>query len=360
MLGSHHILAELPNVSVIIAYYKKLEDTDECLASLLKTNYPNFEVILVDNASNDGAAELFEKKYPSIKIAKNETNRGSTGAWNKGYTLISKDTKYVAFIDSDLVFDPEWLIELVETLEGKSSVGGCQPKILDYYDRNKFNYNGSAGIWMDFYGYTINRGRVYYYIEKDKGQYQTPCETFFIGGSVCFIPTRVLKDTGLFDEAFFALAHEELDLSWRILLTGRKLACIPSSTVFHKGHVESGKKLDPKTLFMKYRNNLFLLIKNYSLENLIKYLPFRLALDIVSMKENGVAPLRAYIWILQNFKLVWAHRVDVQTRVRKVSDKELLKLCIKEPTPILHYLKGYKTWSDFVYANSEIYRPLDT
>ena len=211
---------------------------------------------------------------------------------------------------------------------------------------------------MDFYGYTINRGRVYYCTEKDVGQYQAPCETFFIGGSVCFIPVNILKETGIFDESFFALAHEELDLSWRILLVGRKLACNPNSVIFHKGHVETGRRMDPKTLFMKHRNNLFLLIKNYSLKNLLKCMPLRFVLDLASIKENGIAPLKAYGWIFKNFRLVWAHRLSVQNKVRKISDEDLLEICIKQPTPVMHYLKSYKTWRDFLPINPKMYKPL--
>jgi GT2 family glycosyltransferase len=353
-------LADLPKVSVILAYYKNQKDADECLASLLSTDYPDFEVILVDNASNDGAADLLHQKYPKVKIAQNTANLGSTGAWNKGYTLISKDAGYVAFIDSDLIFHPDWLTQLVTASESDPSLGGCMPKIMDYHDRESFNYNGSAGIWMDLYGYTINRGRVYYNIERDEGQYQTPCETFFIGGSVCFINVQVLKETGVFDESFFALAHEEFDISWRILLTGRRLACIPSSIVYHKGHVDSGKRFDAHSLFMKYRNNLFLLIKNYSLSNLVRYMPCRLALDVISMKEGGTAPVKAYYWILKNLRLVWSHRLAVQTKVRRVQDREYMEICIRQPTPIMHYLKGYKTWRDFLPSNPKMYKPLKT
>ena len=352
-------MTDLPKVSIVIAYYKNLKDTDECLASLLKTNYSNFEVILVDNASNDGATEFFAKKYPQIIIAKNNANLGSTGAWNRGYTLINNNSKYVAFIDNDLTFDPEWLIKLVETIEKDSTIGGCQPKILHYWDPKKFDYNGSSGIWMDLYGYPINRGRVFYFIEEDKGQYQSTCETFFIGGSVCFIPTHILKETELFDESFFARAHEELDLSWRIRLAGYKLFCVPSSVVFHKSHMGSGKKLGSITLYMKHRNNVYMMIKNYSLKSLLRYIPFRFFLDLASLIPNGLAPIKAYFWIVKNFKLIWTHRVIVQLKIRKFSDKQVTSICILQPSPILSIFSGYKTWRDFLSVNPQIYNPVE-
>jgi len=345
-------ITEWAKVSVVIAYYKKKKAMDECLASIFKTNYPNFEVIMVDNASNDGAAEFFQRKYVQLKVAKNDANRGSGGAWNTGFGLISQDSKYVAFIDCDVVVDPNWLTELVMVAEEDFQIGGCQPKILSYWQPSMFEYNGSAGMWMDCYGYALNRGRIFYHREEDEGQYDFPCETFFIGGSVFFVRSDILRETGLFDESFF-IYHEELDLAWRIRLNGYKLVCVPSSVIWHKG----GGKRDKKTLFLKHRNNIYMMIKNYNLKNLTRYLPFRLFLDLASIVINDITPILAYVWLLKNFRLVWSHRVEVQSRVRRISDEELMKISIQQPSPILHYLKRYKTWREFLAINPQILKP---
>jgi len=346
-------MTDWAKVSVIMAYYKKPKDADECLASVFKTNYPNFEVILVDNASGDGAAELFQRKYPQLKVAKNDTNRGSGGAWNTGFSLISQDSRYVAFIDCDIIVDPNWLTELVCVAEQDPQIGGCQPKILSYWQPDMFEYNGSAGMWMDVYGYALNRGRIFYYIEKDEGQYDSSCETFFIGGSVFFARSDILRKIGLFDESFF-IYHEELDLAWRIRLNGYKLVCVPSSVVWHKG----GGKRDKTTLFRKHKNNIYMLIKNYSLKNLARYLPIRFFLDIASITMNGITPVIAYIWLLKNLKLVWSHRLEVQSRVRRRTDEQLMEIAVRQPSPILHYAKGYKTWRNFLAINPEMFKPL--
>jgi len=348
-------MTEWAKVSIVIGYYKKPKDADECLASIFETNYPNFEVIMVDNASGDGAVESLQRKYPKLKAAKNRSNRGSGGAWNTGFGLTSQDSKYVAFIDCDVIVDPRWLIEMVKVAEENPWIGGCQPKILSYSQPDMFEYNGSAGMWMDTYGYALNRGRIFYHIEKDDGQYDFPCETFFIGGSVFFARSDILRHIGLFDESFF-IYHEELDLAWRIRLNGFKLACVPSSVVWHKG----GGKRDVTTLFRKHRNNLYMMIKNYSFKNLALCFPFRFFLDLASVAMNGVSPIIAYIWLLKNLRLVWSHRVEVQSRVRKRSDEELMEINIKQPSPVLHYMKGYRTWHDFLAINPRIYRPLKT
>lgn len=208
---------------------------------------------------------------------------------------------------------------------------------------------------MDAYGYALNRGRIFYQIEEDKGQYDFACETFFIGGSVFFIRSNIVRETGLFDESFF-IYHEELDLAWRIRLSGYKLICVPSSVVWHKG----GGKRDKTTLFRKHKNNIYMMIKNYSLKNLARYLPFRFFLDMVSVVINDVTPISAYFWLLRNFGLIWSHRVKVQSQVRKRRDEDLMKIKVQQPSPILHYLKGYKTWRDFLTINPQMLKPLES
>jgi GT2 family glycosyltransferase len=341
-----------PKVSVVMAYYKRRELADQTLASIYKTDYRDFEVIFVDNASNDGATDFFQKKYPLMKIVKNDENQGSGAAWNAGFRLISPTSKYVAFIDYDLIFDPHWLSEMVKVAEKDPEIGGCQPKVLSFWQPSMFEYNGSAGIWMDVYGYALNRGRVFFSIEKDVGQYDSTCETFLAGGSVLFVRSDILRKIGLFDESFF-LYHDELDLSWRVRLNGYKLYSVPSSVVWHKGGVKTAKA----TMVYKYRNNVFMLIKNYSLKNLFKYIPMRFILDLASVAKNGVVPLEAYVWLLKNSKLVWSHRNQAQT-ARRCSDEELMEIIVRPPLPILHYLLGYAKWSDFAAINPEMFRQL--
>ena len=341
-------------VSVVMAHYKKRRIADESLSSVYKTDYPDFEVIFADNASNDGAVEFLKNKYPDLKVIVNSANLGSGGAWNAGFQLVDPESKYVAFVDCDVIFDPKWLSELVAVAESDSSIGALQPKIMSFWQPDMFEYNGSAGMWMDVYGYALNRGRIFYQVEKDVGQHDAPCETFFVGGSVLFARCDVVRNIGLFDESFF-IYHEELDLAWRIRLNGYRLFCIPSSLVWHKG----GSKKDKTTMFRKHRNNIYMMIKNYDRKNLARYLPMRFVLDLVSIAKNGAAPITAYFWLLKNSKLVWSHREEVQERVRRLPDDEIMEICVKQPSPILHYVKGYAKWSDFVSINPKIYRPLN-
>jgi hypothetical protein len=77
----------------------------------------------------------------------------------------------------------------------------------------------------------------------------------------------------------------------------------------------------------------------------------------VSITKNGFTPIKAYSWLLKHSKLIWSHRVEVQS-VRRRSDKELMEIVVRQPSPILHYIKGYATWGNFVAINPRMFRPL--
>ena len=336
-----------PKVSIILLNTNRLKDTAYCLRSLLKTNYPNFKLIMVDNASEDGSAKYVAEFFPCVKILQNNENLGYTGGNNTGLRSLDDESKYVVLVQEDMGFDPNWLKELVTIAESDPTIGACQPKILQFFDPKKFEYNGACGGFLDLYGYPCLRGRVLDYTEEDEGQYNSIIETFWAGGCAIFIRKDVLKETGLLDEMFF-IHFEEIDLCWRFRLRGYRIVCVPSSIVYHKG-AGGASKISTKMLFLKYRNNVLMLIKNYCLLNLLKYLPIRIAIDASSVAKNGSTPVKAYLSILRNFRKVWQNRAYVQAHVRRVNDDEIAKIMIKKPVPLM-YLKGYKTFKQFKMA----------
>jgi GT2 family glycosyltransferase len=338
------LLSRSPKVSVILLNRNRLKDTTNCLRSLLKTNYLNFELIMVDNASNDCSVKYIAEHFPIVKIIQNKENLGYAGGNNTGLRSLDGESKYVVLVQEDMKFDPNWLKELVRVAEGDPTIGVCQPKILQFFDPKKFEYNGACGGFLDLYGYPCLRGRVMDYTEEDDGQHNSIIETFWAGGCAIFIRKDVLKETGLLDEMFF-IHFEEIDLCWRFRLCGYKIVCVPSSIVYHKG-AGGATKISTKMLFLKYRNNVFMLVKNYSLLNLLKRLPIRITIDASSVAKNGPTPIKAYLSILRNFRKLWQNRAYVQAHVRRVSDDEIAKMMIKKPVPLM-YLKGYKTFKQF-------------
>lgn len=342
-----------PLVSIIILNYNGLKVTDTCLKSVFKTKYPNFKVILVDNASTDGSAEYFSERYPAVKVIVNSENKGFSEGNNIG--IRAAEGEYVALLNNDVEVTPSWLSELVKVAESDPLIAACGPKILSFYDRKRFEYNGAAGGFFDIYGYPVLQGRIFENIEEDHGQFDSPCDIFWAGGPCMLIRKKILNETGLFDDNLFQVAFEEMDLCWRILLRGYRIMYVPTAKIYHMGGFIVGRD-QFKRWYFKQRNNLIMMIKNYDLNNLIKIMPLRLLLEMPTMfikkQRSGTTcrmpmlPLKALIWIFTNFRMIWRERLRVQKNVRKVSDEHVKKLMVKKNVAILYFLKKIRTFRD--------------
>ena len=156
-------------VSIIIPHWNGIDVLSECLDSLEKTVYPNFEVIIVDNASTDGSGDWIKNHHPNIKLIKNDKNYGYAGGCNRG--ALHADGELVVFLNNDTVQDKYWLQNLVSFINSHPNCAAVQPKILNYYERNRFDYAGGSGGHMDVLCYPFARGRVFLDQEIDSGQY---------------------------------------------------------------------------------------------------------------------------------------------------------------------------------------------
>ena len=142
-----------------------------------------------------------------------EENHG----YARGYNLAIKKLPYpyVVLLNSDVEASPDWLTPLFDFCESHPDVGACQPKLLAYRDKKAFEYAGAAGGFLDKYGYPYCRGRIFFSIENDEGQYDSPAEIFWATGACLFIRREVYLKAGGLDESFFA-HMEEIDLCWRV------------------------------------------------------------------------------------------------------------------------------------------------
>ncbi len=164
-------------------------------------------------------------------------------------------------------------------MEKDDSIGACQPKILSYHNKKKFEYAGACGGWIDKFGYPFSRGRVFDTCEFDKGQYDDVQQIFWATGAAFFVKAGLFHELGGFDEYFFA-HQEEIDLCWRMQLAGYKIFVQPLSKVYHVGGgtLPAGRQ---KT-YLNFRNNLVMLTKNLSRGEGFWKIPSRLLLDNVA------------------------------------------------------------------------------
>ena len=232
----------------------------EFLPGLLHSvkNVEGAELIVADNASTDGSMTVMKECFPTVRTIELEKNFGFTGGYNKAFDQI--DSEYFLLINSDIEVTDGWLEPLVQWMDNHPECGACAPKLHSWQEREKFEYAGAAGGYIDRFGYPFCRGRVMKRLETDCGQYDSPADVFWATGACLMVRSSLYRKLGGLDERFFA-HMEEIDLCWRMQLEGYKITVVPQSVVYHVG----GGTLpasSPFKLFLNYRNNLMMLENN--------------------------------------------------------------------------------------------------
>ncbi len=266
-------------VAIIILNWNGEKLLREFLPSVVKnTNADLGRVVVVDNHSTDGSWICLEQEFPDVERVLFEENFGFAGGYNRAIEMI--EAEYVVLLNSDVEVAPGWLEPLVAVLDRDERVAAVQPKILAYRDKNKFEYAGAAGGYIDYLGFPFCRGRVMDTTEQDYGQYDDEVDVFWATGASLCIRRDVYRVAGGLDEAFFA-HMEEIDLCWRLKNGGYALKVVPSSVVYHLG----GGSLPmnhPRKLFLNYRNNLLMLHKNLCAKQRKKIFFARVLLDTMA------------------------------------------------------------------------------
>lgn len=266
-----------PLVSIVILNYNGAHYLKTFLPSVLATEYDHKEVVVADNGSTDDSLDLLSKAFPTVKVIKNSTNEGFAGGYNWALKQIEAD--YYILLNSDVQVDPKWVDPMVQFMEQNLHAGACQPKILAQKDSNSFEYAGASGGWIDAFGYPFSRGRVFDVCEQDNGQYNHIERIFWASGAAMMIRSKLFHALGGFDASFFA-HQEEIDLCWRMQLEGHALYACPNAIVYHVGAgtlPRGGRKV-----FLNFRNNLIMLSKNLTYQELLWKLPIRFCLDGLS------------------------------------------------------------------------------
>ena len=296
----------MPKVAIVILNWNGRHYLQQFLPSVLQTTYPDFEIIVADNASSDGSISFLAETYPQIRVIQLSENFGFAKGYNEALKQVQSE--YYVLLNSDVEVTKDWLEPMVRLLDADKTIAACQPKLLAYKNKTLFEYAGAAGGWLDQYGYPFAKGRIFDVCETDKGQYDQQEPVFWASGAAMFIRSSVYHEMKGFDDYFFA-HQEEIDLCWRIQLAGYKIYSCPQSIVYHVGGgtLPHGNSL--KT-FLNFRNNHIMLFKN--LPGLKKWWNtfFRLLLDAVSawkglLTGDGgyfIAILRAHLafvkWLL--------------------------------------------------------------
>ncbi len=216
------------------------------------------EVIVADNASSDGSAQMMKEEFPEVRLITLTENFGFTGGYNRALRQV--EAEYYVLINSDVEVPSHWLGRLQDWMDTHPECGACGPKFLSFKERDTFEYAGAAGGLIDSFGYPFCRGRIMQKLEKDHGQYDSPTDVLWCSGACLMVRSSVWKALGGLDDRFFA-HMEEIDLCWRMQLRGWKVTVVPESYVYHIGGGTLSNN-SPFKLRLNFRNNLLLLENN--------------------------------------------------------------------------------------------------
>ncbi len=249
------------STAVIIMNWNGSQLLEQFLPSVCQYTNPDIaDVVVADNGSTDNSLQLLADRFPGVKVLQFDQNNGYAGGYNKAIAMLS-DYTYAVLLNSDVEVTPAWIEPIIGYMQQHPDVMACQPKILAYSDKKRFEYAGAAGGFLDCHGFPYCRGRIFDSIETDNGQYDgAVADIFWASGAAMFVRTKDYLRLGGLDSRFFA-HMEEIDLCWRMHLAGGRVVTVPQSHVFHLGG-GSLPASNPRKTYLNFRNNLLLMHKN--------------------------------------------------------------------------------------------------
>jgi hypothetical protein len=276
------MLVASKDTAVVILSYNGKSWHEKFLPLILSEAASGYEVFVADNASTDDTLPYVRDNFPEARTLHIPINKGFAGGYAEALKQIS--AKYYVLLSSDFEVSEGWFPPLLEAFKNYQGLAICQPKIRYWREREKFEYAGAAGGFMDSLGYLFCRGRIFNDIEADEGQYNDDIEVFWASGGCFMVRADLYHKVGGLDPDLFA-HMEEVDLCWRLKSAGYRIGAIGDSTVYHVGGsvISYGS---PQKLFYNFRNSLIILCKNEPASRLLWLLPARMILD-------GVAGLQA-------------------------------------------------------------------
>ena len=317
----------------------------EYLPTVLRYSRDEATVYVADNASTDNSLELLRAEFPEVRLMVLEKNWGFAEGYNKALQQV--EAEYYLLLNSDIEVTHHWLTPLTEFMDVHPEVAACQPKLLSIADRDRFEYAGACGGFLDRYGYPFCRGRAFDTVERDNGQYDYASEVLWATGAALMVRSKDYWVCGGLDGRFFAHC-EEIDLCWRLRIRGRKIYCLPESYVYHVGGGTLPKS-NPMKTFLNFRNNLTMLYKCLPDKELRHVMRWRLLLDYVAalkmlILEQNVADFKAVCRARRAFRKWKADFKDDRREIQASRAKE--KIPEQRMFSLLwqYYIRGRKTY----------------
>jgi GT2 family glycosyltransferase len=321
---------DTPLVFVIVVNYNGLNYLKTCLSSFEQQTYSNYKIIVFDNASTDNSAEFLKQNFPKIKLIQAKSNLGFAEGNNLAIKFaLGQNAEYVFLVNNDTEAEEDLIEKLIVTCKNDESIGIVGPAVFDLENKRSIQ---EMGMSIDRFGYPLAL--------KNKHDFS---HIFFVSGCAMMIKSELIRTIGSFDEKYFMFA-EDLDLCWRAQLAGCKIAVNDHAKIYHasggsiSGGVvkESAYKTNIQRIFLREKNTLRTLIKNYGILCVVKTVPFYVSLLLfesifwVSLLKSGVSRnvLKAIFWNIKVLPDTFQQRAHVQS-LRRIKDSEINKKMVR-------------------------------
>jgi len=337
----------MDKVAIVILNWNGAKMLHQYLPIVLNYSRDEATVYVADNASTDDSLDLLHRDFPECKTIVLDKNWGFADGYNKALRKI--DAEYYLLLNSDIEVTHHWLTPLIEFMDVHPEVAACQPKLLSIYNKDMFEYAGASGGYIDRYGYPFCRGRIFETVEEDNGQYDYATDILWATGAALMIRSKDYWNVGGLDGRFFA-HNEEIDLCWRLRISGRRIYCLPESFVYHVGGGTLPKS-NPMKTFLNFRNNLTMLYKclpDEELHHVMRvrwFLDYLAAWEMLILKHNW-GDFKAIFRARRAFKR-WRKDFDAdRERIQTTRTEE--RVPQRRPFSLLwqYYVKGRKHYSD--------------
>ena len=249
-------------VTVVIPNYNGKKFMEDCMEALKAQGYPGMEVLLVDNGSSDGSAELVRERYPWVRLLELDQNYGFSRAVNEG--IRAAETPYVILLNNDTKVRPGYTAALVRALDEAPGAFSASPKMIQMYRPELID---DAGDQYTVLGWAFQRG-----VAHSVKRYTRPARVFSACAGAAIYRREVFEQIGYFDELHFAYL-EDLDVGYRARIHGWQNLYVPDALVEHVGSGTSGSKYNAFKVRLAARNSVYLNYKNMPLLQLLLNLP---------------------------------------------------------------------------------------
>ena len=304
------------HVTVVVPTYNGRELLEVVLPTLAAQTYPDFSILVADDASSDDTLAYLAEHWPQVRVLSCDVNRGFAANVNAG--IAAADSDLVALVNNDLELEPRWLEELVRGLLEDDRAGSATGKLLRYDRRDVIDAAGDALTWPSA---CLNRGAG----EIDRGQYDTPEPVFSACAGAALYRREALDAVGPFDVDFGSYL-EDVDWGFRAQLRGFTARYVPSAVGYHMGGATLGRRRRLAGRLQR-RNQLLLVVKDYPGAALLRHGP-KVALHhlgwLVASARDGMflEHVRAWAEVLRALPATLRKRRAVQ-RTRRVDMRYL-------------------------------------